>query len=83
MLSQLFSNGLELFSSIESFWEDHICSSINIRNGSLNTLLQAIDTLSISPSTDDKLSIRHFNTSLSSDAYFSFHVLCRDELFAQ
>ena len=54
---KLLCNHLELFSCIETLWKDHICSGINVSLGSVDALIEADDSLSISSCTDYKLPI--------------------------
>ena len=83
VLSELLGYGFKLIGCMKSFWENHIGSSINIRNWTLYTLFQSINSLSICPSTNHKLAIWYFITCLFCDSYFLDHLLWRNQFFSK
>lgn len=82
MILQLLSNSLELFSSVKTFWENHVCSCINVTLRSLDTFIQSINTFGIGSRTNNELTIRNLQTCLSCDSDFINHLICWNELLS-
>ena len=82
MLFQLTCYYFEFLSCVKSFRKYHISTSINIGFGSVDALIKAKDSFSISSCADDELSIWYFDWGLSCDFYFVDHVRGGDQFFS-
>lgn len=82
MRFQLFCNSFEFFLSLQTLWEDHIGSCIDVSFGSIDRFIQSKHTLCISPRANNEFAIWNFDTCLSCYFYFIDHLTCRNQLFA-
>lgn len=82
MALQLFSDNLELLSSVQSFRENHVSTCINVGLRSLDAFFKTIDSLGISSCTNHKLSLRYLDTGCPCDLDLINHLLSRNQLLA-